>query len=559
LDITQRLSVVVYAVPVYSVNDQNFLEVTKNFIQLHLRDELLEKAYKHMMHRFGYYILIKRGILIKEYDPVSGSIRMLVPKDALDFDLWNEFCNFVSEYFVPKLKQLMKWATIEDVLSTFYRKSREEGGATGLAPVILLGSQLQQYPSALVNFHIQPKTKKDGIPKIRSAIENNATLIQSHQDDIFVVEPDGKISLLDDKTILNSMIVRATHATSGKGVTKDSCIYCGSTVYLHKATGKLGIGRTRFPQETTTDFSGKAKICLRCMLVTLFYTLEKTERNKEILEMEIEGVETELESEEVRGDTETERAIKAVLSRFASPALTYNMLFGDEKLRISIEGINEDGVEKLSLLKLCTGEVIPDKTFEFVIGFLFNPSLFGSIRSLLQVLKQLEKERGECMSHVSKYLFTRAYIGREEEWVSLTIAKIASGVLYVAKERIKEELKKEKGQEVEEIPDEELYPLRTFAEEVRNGSLTKALAYIAERYGSIPQIPVLVSGAEDKEMVKRILDKFGFKYEEEGNVLKIYADSIPIAEARLRNLYGLKVYEDAHTALIVMNQDVLTA
>jgi len=553
----RELSAVVYAVPIYSAHDQGFLDATKSFIRLNLRDEFLERAYRHLVHKFGYYALIKHGVLIKEYVPVSGFVHMLVPKDALDFDLWSEFANFVSEYFVPKLKQLMKRATVEDILSAFYRRSREEGGATGLAPVILLGSQIQQYPDVVVNFNIQPKTKKDGVPKIRSTIESSHALIQSHPDDMFVVEPDGGISLLDDKTIVEAMIARAIHAASGKNVTTSSCIYCGSTVHLHKATGKLGVGRTRFPQETTTDFSGRAKICLRCMLVALFYTLEKAERGKEMLEAEIEGFETELESEEVAGDTETERAVKAVLNRLVSPVLTYNALFGDERLRVSIEGIGEDGVEKLALLKLCIGDTrLEDEVMSFVFDFLFNSSLFGSIRSLLQVLKQLEKAMGECMSHVSKYLFTRAYIGREEEWVSLTIAKIASGMIYVVKERIKEELKN-KGEEVKEIPDEELYPLRTFAEEVRNGSLTKALAYIAERYGSIPVVPVLVSGAEDKEMIKKILGKFGFRYEEEGNILKVYADSIPTAEAKLRNIYGVKVYEDAHTAIIVMNQDVL--
>jgi len=159
------------------------------------------------------------------------------------------------------------------------------------------------------------------------------------------------------------------------------------------------------------------------------------------------------------------------------------------------------------------------------------------------------------MSHVSKYLFTRAYIGKEEEWVALTIAKIASGILYAAKERIKQETGEKEN--VTEIPDKELYHLKTFAEEVRNGSLTKALAYIVERYGAIPIIPVLVPDSEEKEVVKRVLEKYGFKYEEEGYVVKIHADSIPVAEARIRNLYGLKVYEDAHTALTVLNQDIL--
>jgi len=561
---------VVYAVPLYRTVD--FVEKSTSFIRLFVRDELLVKAYKHLLHKFGYYLSIKYGVLIKEYDPVTGAVRMLVPRKMLseEIDLWREFSSFTSEYFIPKLQQLLKQASAETILSVFYRRSKEEGSATGLAPVIMLGTQINQYPNALEKFNVQgkkDKINKDGkvvegkITKVRNAIESNKNLIEGNPNGLFLIEPKESSKTLRFKMLGVSDMASAMTALGGdaseKRVTGSSCVYCGSKEHLHKATGKLGVGRVRFAHEKETNFSDKAKICLRCMLVALFYVLDV--QGSEVLKAEIEGVEAELKAMNVQGGSETERVIKAVLSRLTSPALTYNTLLGDDKLRVKISGLNDEAIERLSLLKLCVEEARIDEAVDAVIDFVFNPSVFGSVRSLLQALKQLEKWGGSCMSHVSKYLFTRAYVGREEEWVALTIAKISSGVMYIAKERIKEKLKERTGQEVEKILDEELYPLRTFAEEVRNGSLTKALAYVAERYGSIPVISVLTSGAEDKEMVKRVLDKFGFKYEEEGNKLKIYADSIPIAEAKLRSLYGLKVYEDAHTAIIVMNQDVLTA
>jgi len=548
-------STVVYAIPLYHRVD--FVEKSATFIRLHVRDEFLEKAYKYLLHKLGYYLSIKYGVLIKEYDPVTGAVRMFVPREMLseEMDLWREFSNFTSEYFIPKLHQLLKQASAETVLSVFYRRSEEEGGATGLAPVVMLGSHIEQYPDVLKKFRIQRKDKK--IQNIKEVVDKkeNKELIKSNVNGLFLMDSEGRLKLLDDSDIASAMTASGGIA-SEKRVSGSSCVYCGSKEHLHKATGKLGVGRVRFAHEKETSFN-KAKICLRCMLVALFYVLDV--QGSEVLEAEIEGVEAELKAMNIQGGSETERVIKAVLSRLASPVLTYNTLLGDDKLRVKISGLNDEAIERLSLLKLCVGETRIDEAVDAVMDFVFNPSVFGSVRSLLQTLKQLEKRGGSCMSHVSKYLFTRAYVGREEEWVALTIAKIGSGVMYIAKERIKEKLKGLTGQEVEKIPDEELYPLRTFAEEVRNGSLTKALAYVAERYGSIPVITMLTSGAEDKEMVKRVLDKFGFKYEEEGNKLKIYADSIPIAEAKLRNLYGLKVYEDAHTAIIVMNQDVLTA
>lgn len=413
---------------------------------------------------------------------------------------------------------------------------------------------------------------------LKEAIEKNSSFLQQRdpENDIVLVDYTGKgsveIKALDDEKILSAMTARNMEQRA-EAVSRKACMYCGSSEYLSRATGKLGAGRMRFPHETTTDFSNKAHICLRCMLVALFYTLEISEKDgkkdKEIVEGEINGVEIELEEPKVMGETETEKAIKAVASGFVDPALTYNALFGDEKLHVKVSGLNEDAIEKLSLLKLCVGNASLDPALREVIAYVRSSDLFGSMRFFLQILEKLKKEGGRCISHASKYLFTRAYIGKKEEWVALTIAKIASGIIYIAKERAKQrkasqnngEKSNEKSNnegEGSQINEEDKYFLKTFAEEVRNGNLTKALAYVSERYGSIGSIPVLFSSAEEKEMLKNVLDEFSFKYEEGENSLNVYADSIPVAEVRLKERYGIKVYEDAHTAMIVMNQDVLT-
>jgi len=332
-------------------------------------------------------------------------------------------------------------------------------------------------------------------------------------------------------------------------VTSDACVYCGSGLsgYLFSATGRLGLGRSRFPHEKDTKFSS-AKICLRCMLVSLFYTLEVKRKGEETVAAEVGGVRAELIVPRVYGSTEAEKAIKAILARLTSPALVYNSLLGPERLRVSIAGLGEEAIERLSLLKLCIGDDQVEKAIGNVIDYVHSTSIFGSLRSLLQALNQLEKVN-RCMPQIVKHVFVKSLLGRKRERVALALAKIAGGVVYVVRAR--------KGGNLDR---DDLYTLRRFADELRNGSLAKALAYVAEKYGEpIEVVPVLASSGVEADIIRRVLEYFGFEFEKEGSVFKVYARSIPTADLLVREKFGREVYEDAYVALLAMEQRTLLA
>jgi len=157
MSIEEAPSSVTHAVPIYSV--EGYVEEPASFIRLYVRNELLEKAYRHLLHKFGYYLLIKHGVIVKNYDPTSGAIKMLKPGNISSLNIWEEFSSFISEYFIPKLRDLMRTKDIDAVLSAYYR-SKGEGKATGLAPVVMLGRHVNKYLDALDNFLIQGQVKE---------------------------------------------------------------------------------------------------------------------------------------------------------------------------------------------------------------------------------------------------------------------------------------------------------------------------------------------------------------------------------------------------------------
>jgi len=142
-----------YSVPLYRI--EGFIEETANFIRLNVKNETIEKAYRHLVHKFGYYLMIKHGVLLERYDTATGMLHILLPiQDTEKIDVWSEFSNFVNEYFIPKLRTMLNKATTEEVLSAWYRKSGE-GSPTGLAPAVMLKKHALKYPDVLGNFNVQ--------------------------------------------------------------------------------------------------------------------------------------------------------------------------------------------------------------------------------------------------------------------------------------------------------------------------------------------------------------------------------------------------------------------
>jgi len=188
---------IAYAIPVYS--GAEYSEDVAEFIRLNVLNEDLARAYRYILYKFGYYLALKRGILIKSYDPAAGSAVLLVPPGQ-SIDLWEEFEDFVEEYLVPRLKELMGEAKLEEVLRAFYFHKGEESSATGLADVVLLGRHVRDYPGALEekNFNIQgQESVRNKIKKLKAELQNTTP----PEGALVVVTKDGKIKELSEEGI----------------------------------------------------------------------------------------------------------------------------------------------------------------------------------------------------------------------------------------------------------------------------------------------------------------------------------------------------------------------
>jgi len=552
----------IYGVPIYHSTAEDVV-VEIPFFKLNLNNEALVNAYKYLAFKFGQYLLLEKGVVVKDYDPLTGRLAIkgsIVPKDVR-----NTYEHFVREYLVPKLKVKLADADLDEILPAFYYK-KGESNPTGLSPVILPAKHLEHYFDALAkgNYAIQRTPNVlNSIEMSRNRLLENLRRMDLRPHDLVIVDKRGDIEPLSDDDLARVFLHIPESDVVGVKRVEKQCIYCGATdIPLLSATGKLGVGRTRLPHEETTDLSGKAKICLRCILISLLYTLDAggdfffqlSGFSTRFRDKRDEKVEKSGKSKKVPSEGETLSAILTVLSRLAnhprSEALVYNSLFGDERVTLGIEGLDEEVFEKLALLYTVTGKaVFSDEVQSLLISYVNSPSFSDSLRILLHILKKQSEKAGVRggifgMSYVSKYITSRLYIEKEDKRVAYTLAKLASSVVWLIGEKEKDE------------KTDYSYEKRRFADTFRRAGLSKALAYAVSATKVSPTVLVVLAEGEEKDIIRGVLSKYGFRYIEEGNKFKVYADSIALAEIKIEEKFTPSIYEDAYTILITMRPEI---
>lgn len=535
---------VIYGIPIYGAGEEQRIAEAP-FFKLNLNEESLVNAYRYLAYRFGQYLLLETGAVVKEYDPLAG--RLVVEGNLTPDDVLNKYRDFVEKYLVPKLKTPLAHASINEVLPAFYYRKRESK-PTGLSTVVLSARHVQQYFDALLSgdYAIQrTKSVKGSIEKARGKVLENLKTFGLRHDDIVIIDKTGGVEVLtDDKMIAAFQCIPGADAIGVKKVGR-SCIYCdASNIPLYPATGKLGVGRTRLPHETTTDLSGKAKICLRCLLVAVLYRLDTGGD----FFIQLSGSSMRFRDEKVRAEGETLRAIQTVLQKLkhhpCSGALIFNSLFGVDRATLRIEGLDEEVFEKLALLYATLGTTsFSDEVESLLVSYVNAPSFSDSLRTLLHILKkQSEKAGVPNMSYVSKYITSKLYAQRKDKRVAYALAKLAEAVVY----RIDQSNVENKD-----------YVKRRFADILRRAGLSKAIEYAMSATNTpIEVLTVLVKSGEERDHIKRVIDEYKIKYREEGDVLKVYVDNIPLAEIMIVEEFSQGIYEDVYTYLAILKPSV---
>jgi len=539
----------VYGVPIYRPAEDVVVEVP--FFKLNLNNEALVNAYKHLAFKFGQYLLLERGVVVKDYDPLTG--RLTIKGSITPVEVMSEYKRFVREYLIPKLKAGLAHADLDEILPAFYYR-RGESNPTGLSPVVLPAIHLTRYFEALTsgNYAIQgTQNVQNSIKEARNRLLENLREMDLRPHDLVVVDKGGGVEPLSDDDLARVFLHVPESGTVGVKKVEELCIYCGATdIPLLQATGKLGVGRTRLPHEEKTDLSHEAKICLRCILASLLYTLDAGED----FFFQLSEFSTRFRDRKVLSEGETLTAILTALSRLANhprgKALVYNSLFGDERATLRIEGLDEEAFEKLALLYAVTGRAtFSDEAQSLLIPYINSPSFSDSLRILLHILKKQSEKAGvgwgvPGMSYVSKYITSRLYIEKEDKRVAYTLAKLASYVVWLIGEKEKKENK------------DYSYEKRRFADTFRRAGLSKALAYAVSATKVSPTVLVVLVEGEEKDIIKGVLSKYGFRYAEEDNKFKVYADSVALAEIKIEEKFTPSIYEDAYVILVTMRPEL---
>jgi len=550
------LSPVLYGVPVYRESGGAY-SVKVPLLKIHLYNDVVANAYKYMVYRFSQYAYLRRGVIIRNYTPSSGTVDVEVPVEAqlsgrsaeeLMLDLYKEF---IQQYFAPRLIDRIRRASHDDLLLVFYRRRGEGKQQTGLASVILPLKYVKNYIEDIKSnkWAIQKKSIK-AFSKIEEMILERIQELENRyvKDlDLVIVGKDGNVEPLETTRVLEELGKTSVFSDDVKYVSGSTkrCCYCGSEIKepSFPATGKLGIGRYRLPQVEKTDLSNEASICLRCVLLSMYYVLEGGEST---LLYTFNGLLGVFRAERrLPSGTTVDFAVALAEQLARKPAeltasMVMNSAFGEERAKLQVENLNEVAVERLALLAHAFPLALRDEAVqrELINYMLSEPHAFISYLVYV-LLKQLEK--GGDMSYVSKEIprYITPYLYRETELrVAYTIASIAEGLAYHLKQAVTDK-----------------YTLRKFADTLSTGGLSTAVAYALQRLSS-PPIAVAISKFVDRSLVKEVLDEYGFRYYEEGGIIYVYLDSIPPAEIRISEDRGRKVFTKAYELLMIMLPEI---
>jgi hypothetical protein len=534
---------VLYGLPIYGVRGWgSYLKVPFFRVSVKKEDELVVNAYKYLVIRFNQYLILKYGCKVIDYSPTSGML--IVSGFSNENEVYKVYDDFVNEFFIPKLKDLTKNASINDFLNTYYYRKDESGNATGLTDVVIPAKLISEYPKILRSMY---KIQGQVLNKLNFLENKLKNLTHScDNNDLVIVKPSGEVETLNYDLIANVMVGGVGSYGDEGVVSSDTCLYCG---WKHKdvlldCKGKLGPGRMRFRQEEKTKITEKAKICLRCVSTTLFYVLDSSfssvgSAGDVLLTFKL--------MRKVNLDSETLNSIYYVLNLLSIHkygVLILNSLFGDDRVRVRVEGLDELSIERLALLlnvfgqEACSKDFVSDNS-SLLIPYISSPDFTPY---LVQILKQFKKG-GSYMSYVFKYLKTHVYVEPEDKKVAYVLARVVSPVIDM--------LMKAEGRE-----EDKLYNVRRFAQTLRTSGIAKALAYAIPRLDvKLKMLWIYVDG-DEKTYMKEILNKLKIKYDEEGSVIKVDVESLVRSEVLLEKLYSQTIYNDIYTYLVVLHQEI---
>jgi len=536
---------VLYGIPIYSVHDWGtHLQVPFFRVSVKKEDELIVNAYKYLIIRFNQYLILKYGCKVVDYNPISGVLVVsgFESKDEV-YDAYNKF---VEEYFIPKLMDLIEREDINVILNIFYYRKGESNQSTGIADVIIPAKFLSKYPKMLLSGEFKIQAQKSVKRKLETLYSKLSNSSYSYSNDLVIVKSSGKVDPLNDSILINALTdVKNITSNSEGDVDSGICFYCRlSSSKLLDCKGKLGPGRMRLRQEVRTNISGRVKMCLRCVLVTVFYVLD-TKLNQYLGSIG-DTLLTFKVSKKLRRNlgSETLNSIYRVLELLSvheKSIMLYNSLFGDERVRANIEGLNELSIERLALLLSVLGQrvfskkLIDNTSSELIL----HVSSSNFIPHIIQILKQFEKG-GLYMSYVSRYLRTHIYVEPENRKVAYVLAKLMDSVL---NKLLRSEMSE----------DEKNYTIRRFAQILRTSGITKALSYAIPRIGKLVKlIDIRVDGIE-KTITKEVLNKLNIKYSEDNDIIKVNVESLIISEINIVEKYSQSIFDDIYMNLVVLN------
>ncbi|MEM2308232.1 MAG: hypothetical protein QXI94_04920 [Sulfolobales archaeon] len=553
------LGALLYGVPVYRESGSTY-SVKVPLVRIHLHNDVVANAYKYVVYRFSQYAYLRMGVIIRNYTPPAGTIDVEVPAEALPSGRSAEklvlslYREFVEQYLAPRLIERIRTASLDDLLAVFYRRRNEGGPQTGLTSVILPLKYMKNYIEDIkLNKWAIQKQSIEALKKIEGKISKEVQRLKDKgvkKDDLVIVGKNGDVVPLETARIQEELGKTSLFSDDVKYVSRNTkrCCYCGSEIKEpgFPATGKLGVGRYRLPQVEKTNLSGEALVCLRCVLLSMYYVLEGGENTLLYTFNGLLGV--FIAEGRLPSGTTVDFAVALAKQLARKPAeltasMVMNSAFGEERAKLQVENLNEVAVERLALLAHVFPLALHDEAVQReLINYMFSePPAFIS-HLVYVLLKQLEKGGG--MSYVSKEIprYITPYLYREKELrVAYTLAAIAEGVIH----RLKQD-------------GADNYTLKEVANNLTTGGLTTALSYAIQRMETPPSA-IALSKFIDRTLAKEVLGEYGFRYDEgEDGTILVYLNTIPSAEVKIREELGQRVFNRAYDVLLVLSPEIAT-
>jgi len=568
-----------YGLPVY--REKEILKIPVEVTPpLRAHNLTIYNAYRYLVNKFSLYLFVRGIGFLTNYEPETGYAFLHTLKPIEEHEMRKLYEEFTKEYLFPRLTKHLSPETIDlhKLLLIFYY-SREEAGRKkfGATTIILPTSKNVIDTLASKKVSIAGKLPIE-MKELKEKLLKGEARKKKYR--ILIIEKKGKSYFLTEEDILNCLlgnwdeVIKRLENEERVKVRKKECIYCSQEGLTYQVSGRLGLGRKRMPSSSKTDFS-TINVCLKCLLVVAFYFLDLNIDPREIspntlifgrmnifytqpillkrvnallMKTPYKKRKTRLE-EKIRSFISTLNEAKVILKIYE-----YNELFGDEKLNLKIEDLDESIIERVIILR----SIFPESAF-------YNSDLLPKIveaviakdevefHTLLTYLLRKASEMGVRydMSYVSKYIKSALYRVQTTEKIAYSLAKIASTIVHYINEALKN---------VEES--DRTYVKRTFAETLRRAGLVTAIDYALGRIkSSISVIAVPIQSGEERDALRIFINELGLEkekhYKEENNTIRFYVSAIPLIDIKVKEKYTPLIYERVYNYLCLERQELL--